>query len=385
MMPSDMDRLRTAARDRIEATATLATRICEVPAPTGSELERAKLVASLWQERGYQTEIDDMSNVHVRRGQHNTGPVLLLLAHLDTVFPFSIPISVQRNGDTLHGPGIGDNSVSVASLLSLFELLDSLKQATAIDIVAVANVGEEGLGNLRGARAAVERYRSQLGAVIAVDGELGHITHVAVGSKRWRISASGQGGHSFHDFGRPSAIHGLARIITSIADISVPHEPPTTYNVGIVEGGTSVNTIAAHAEAILDMRSTDPAALDRLAEQVQTIVEAGAKADLKTEIEVLGERPAGRRDQFDPLVQLATQTLHWLDIGSTYEAASTDANIPISMNIPAVTIGITHAQGAHTTEEFLYIPPIGDGLAQLARLTVDTCDWLAQQAGRTTS
>ncbi|HLH62020.1 MAG TPA: M20/M25/M40 family metallo-hydrolase [Ktedonobacteraceae bacterium] len=376
---SQLNQLREAAGKRTEAVAELAQRICEVPAPTGNEAERAQFVASLWQERGYTPEIDAIGNVYMRRGGHEQRPLLMLLAHTDTVFPQSTPILVERQGDILRGPGIGDNSVNVAAMISMIDVLDELGIETDADIIAAADVGEEGLGNLRGARAAVERYQSKLGAVIAVDGDLGSITHIAVGSKRWRITVRGPGGHSYGSFGKPSAIHGLARIIAAIADLQVPQAPKTTYNVGIIEGGTSVNTIAAHATALLDMRSTDVAALNRLADEVRTIIEQRAGPGLQVEIEVLGERPAGELSRSHPLVQLAAEAITWIGIKPVYEASSTDANIPISLHIPAVCIGITQVERAHTLEEFLVVSPIGSGLAQFTRLCIEACSLIAQK------
>ena len=376
--PSYLSQIRVAAVKRTEAVAELAQRICAVPAPTGNEWERAQLVASLWVERGYAPEIDDIGNVYIRRGKRANGPVLMLLAHTDTVFPRTTPICVERQADILRGPGIGDNSVSVAAMISALDVLDELGIETETDIVAVANVGEEGLGNLLGARAAVERYREKLGAVIAIDGNLGRITHIAVGSKRWRITVRGPGGHSYGAFGTPSAIHGLGRIIAAIADLEVPQQPKTTFNVGIIEGGISVNTIAPYATALLDLRSTDITALDHIADEVRAIVEQRAGPGLQTEIEILGERPAGERSLSDPLVKLAAAAITWIGLEPNYQASSTDANIPISLNIPAVCIGITRVERSHTLEEFLSVPPIGDGLAQLTRLCVEACTLIAQ-------
>src|SRR5258708_23104904 len=254
----DLERLRTVAETHVEAIANLAWRICEVPAPTGKELGGARLVVSLWEERGYTAEIDGVGNVYVRRrGSAENRPLLMLMAHTDTVFPASTPIAIRREGDKLYGPGISDNSVSVAVMLHTFGVLDELKLETATDLLAVANVGEEGLGNLLGARTAVERYRKELGAVLVIDGGLGHVTRGAVGSKRWRVTVRGPGGHSYGSFGTPSAIHGLSRIIAAIADLPVPQSPKTTFNIGMIEGGTSVNTIAAEASALLDMRSSN--------------------------------------------------------------------------------------------------------------------------------
>jgi tripeptide aminopeptidase len=380
MTPTELDRLRKAASARSEAVAEIARRICETPAPTGSEQVRAELVAALWRERGYAPAIDPLGNVYVRRGQRGQGPVLMLLAHMDTVFPYSTPIAVERDGDILRGPGIGDNSLSVAAMLHTLDVLDALKVETAVDIVAVADVGEEGLGNLCGARAAVERYRAELGAIIVIDGHLGQIVHTAVGSMRWRITVSGPGGHSFGDFGVASAIHELSRIIAAIADIQVPQEPKTTFNVGTIEGGTSVNTIAAHASALLDMRSTDVLALERLANQVREIIRQHAHPGLQAEFEILGVRPAGRLSHSEPLLVLAAEVLRWLGIEPEYSAASTDANIPLSLHIPTVCIGITHGSGAHTLREHIEVAPISDGLAQLARLCIEASTLLARQA-----
>lgn len=378
MIYSILEQVRSIACSRVEDVATLAQRICEVPAPTGDEGKRAAFVASLWRERGYTPEIDTLNNVYVRRGKHNNGRILMLLAHTDTVFPATTPIQVTRDGDIMRGPSIGDNSLSVAAMITLFVLLDELGVETDVDILAVANVGEEGLGNLRGARAAVERYCNTLGAVIAIDGRLGVIVNTAVGSQRWRITVRGPGGHSFGAFGKPSAIHGLSRIIAAIADLDVPKTPKTTFNVGLIEGGTSVNTIAPSASAIIDLRSTDVAMLQQLADRVRALVEQRAGPGLQTEIEVLGERPAGARSQKDPLVQLAATTLQWLGIEPIYAASSTDANIPISMNIPAICVGVTYVGRAHTLEEYIHIPPIADGLTQLLRLSVEACTLITQ-------
>jgi tripeptide aminopeptidase len=378
MIPSsELSRIRAAAAKRTEAVVDLAQRICQVPAPTGNEWERAHLVASLWRERGYAPEIDAIGNVYISRGKREQGPMLMLLAHMDTVFPHMTPIVVERQGAILRGPGIGDNSVHVAAMISTLDILDELEIETEATIVAVADVGEEGLGNLLGARAAVERYRERLGAVIVIDGNVGKITHVAVGSKRWRITVRGPGGHSYGDFGAPSAIHGLSRIIAAIADLAVPQQPKTTFNVGVIEGGTSVNTIAASATALLDLRSTDMTVLNRVADQVRAVIEQRVGPGLRTEVEVLGERPAGMRSQSDPLVQLAAQAITWIGLEPTYEASSTDANIPISLNIPAVCIGVTQVEREHTLEEFLSVPPIGDGLAQLTRLCLEASTHIA--------
>ncbi|GCE27480.1 peptidase M20 [Dictyobacter alpinus] len=373
----DLKRILADATERIEDVVMLTQRICAVPAPTGEEHERAKFVADLWRERGYNPEVDELGNVYVRRGKKADRPVLLLLTHIDTVFPASTPLTIRRDGDLLYGPGIGDNSVSVAAALTAVELLDTYGWETAVDLVLVANVGEEGLGDLRGARKAVERYREQLAGVLVVDGNIGSIVNVAVGSKRLKITVKGPGGHSFGSFGVPSAIHGLGRIIAGLAALQVPSQPKTTFNVGMIEGGTSINTIASQATALVDLRSVDVQALDQLVEQARMVILQQAGPGLQTEIEILGDRPAGSRDENDPLVQLAKQTLQWVGYEPHCVASSTDANIPISLGIPTVCVGITRGEKAHTTNEFLHVSPIGKGLAQIVRLCIDASNLLA--------
>lgn len=369
----DWEQIRQATSQKTEAVAELTMRICQIPAPTGSEQERATFVASLLRERGYSVDMDAISNVYTHRGKGNTKGVVMLIAHTDTVFPEETPIIIQRDGDIIRGPGIWDNSVGVATMLTTLDILDELKIETERDIIIAAVVGEEGLGNLRGTRAAIERYRDQLAAVVVLDGRLGQIVHEAVGSKRWRIEVHGPGGHSFGAFGQPSAIHGLGKIIAAIADISVPQRPKTTFNVGMISGGTSINTIAPDATALLDMRSSDIAALEQLASQARSIIEQVAGAGLETKIIEVGERPAGKREQSDKLIVQAAETLRWLGYEPSYHASSTDANIPISLGIPSVCIGVTLGDRAHTREEFLHVAPIGSGLAQVIRLLIEAC------------
>ena len=376
-MTVDFDLVRETARARVEAVADLAGAICSVPSPPFGEQRRAEFIAEQFRARGYDPEIDEVGNVYARRGNQG-GPVVMMLAHIDTVFPDGTPINVRRDGDRLYGPGIGDNSAKVAGMIATLDVLDEIGIGTDVDIVAVGDVGEEGLGNLRGAKAAVERFRDQLGAVIVLDARIGTITNAGVGSKRWRVTVTGPGGHSFGAFGLPSAIHGLGRIIAAIADLDVPSEPKTTFNVGMIEGGTSVNTIAPTATALVDMRSVSAEALDNLAAQVKEIIEHAPGEGVDTQIEVVGERPAGSRAPDDPLIQLAARAIRRIDLEPEYQAASTDANIPFSLDIPAVCVGVTTGERGHTVHEFIEVPPLGDGLAALVQLCIDSCAWVAK-------
>jgi tripeptide aminopeptidase len=365
-----VERVRSAASDVLDLVVQRTIDICEVPAPTGSEHNRAAFVARLLAAQGYAPETDDIGNVYARRGNRG-GKLVMLAAHTDTVFPLPTDVTVHRENGRLRGAGVGDNSLGVAAMLGTLDVLDRLAIETDADILVAATVGEEGLGNLRGIRAAVERHRDELGAVIAVEGHnLGRVTHAGVGSTRWRVRVTGPGGHSWGAFGKPSAIHGLAQIVSRIAEIEVPRDPKTTFNVGTIEGGTSVNTIAADASALIDMRSIDSAALRRLVDRVGDVVSTAADDDLTVDIEVLGERPAGTCPRSHPLVSAAGEVLRKVGFEPIFDASSTDANIPISLDIPAVCIGITHGGQGHTTREFIEIAPVVSGLTQLSLLAV---------------
>lgn len=378
--PDQLNAIRAAAAARVDATAELAMEICAVPAPSWHEGDRARHIAGLLQERGYDVEIDDVDNVYATRG-NKPGKSLMLLAHIDTVFPRDTPLDVRREGNRLFGPGIGDNSLAVAAMISAVDVLDDLDLETDANIRVVANVGEEGLGNLRGAWRALERFGDETSVVVAIEGhKVGRATHIGVGSKRWKVTVHGPGGHSWGAFGDPSAIHGLGRIIAAIGDLTVPTDPKTSFNVGMIEGGTSINTVAPLASAMIDMRSVDPGALDELARQVQEIIETQAGEGLSTEIEVLGERPAGATSRDHQIVHLLEDIHQWLGLETIHEASSTDANVPISMGIPAICVGISQGGRVHTVEEFVDVEPIADGLSQLVRYTIDLTELISTTA-----
>lgn len=364
-------RLRDIAASRTESIADLATTICRIPAPTGQEAERSDYVFSVFEELGYQPVQDEIGNVFVQRGSRG-GPLTLVAAHLDTVFPAGTPLTVLRDGDFLRGPAIGDNSLGVAAMIEAIRILDQQKIETKTDIIFVADVGEEGLGNLVGIRSAVDRFEHDLGAVIAVEGHnLGRITIGAVGSHRIEIVVKTSGGHSWGAFGQPSAIHGLAGIVSEIASLRVPDNPRTTYNVGLISGGTSINTIASEASCQVDMRSTDAKALSHLVQQVESIVWRSSRNGLRAEIRLLGERPAGETPKSHPIVDVAAAALRAEGYEPKFDASSTDANLPMSKGIPAVCIGITHGGNGHTVDEYISVPPIAAGVTQLLHLCVN--------------
>ncbi len=363
-------RFASLAGESLERVVELAKKICLIPSPTGEEEGVGRFVADQFTERGLRPEIDEVGNVIVRREGAGAAGTLMIAAHMDTVFPAGTPLHVARDGDKITGPGIGDNSLGVAALIALAELLDAAGIRTPGDLLLVADVGEEGLGNLRGMRAVVNRFEPELGAVIALEGHgLGRVLHQAVATRRIRITVTGPGGHGFSCFGRPSAVHAIAGIVHRIAGLDVPSEPRTTYNVGLIEGGLSVNSIAPSASASVDLRSTDPEALDALTGRVESIAHAASSDSLRVGIDNLGDRPGGLTPPDARIVRAATEAVESLGLEVTGDPGSTDANIPISRGIPAVCLGMTRCvTGAHRVDETIEIPPIVMGLRQLLEI-----------------
>lgn len=351
----------------VEAVVADAIAVCEVPAPTFHEAERARLVAARMRALGLGSpRLDAAGNVVCELAGRPDRPQVVLMAHLDTVFGPDVDVRVQRDGTRLRAPGIGDNSVAVAALLWLGRALADLPDRGTL--VLAANVGEEGLGNLRGARALWDAYGMTAGAWLVLEGgTFNRAVREGVSSRRLPVTYRGPGGHSWQDFGRPSAIHALGRLIDQLAGLRVPRDPKTTYNVGRVQGGTTVNTIAAEASLTLDMRSVDPSALEVLDRAARGLVEAVARAaGVEAAVEVVGDRAGGGLSADHPLVQTVERAAAALGTAVTWEAASTDANVPLSHGAACVCLGLARGEGAHTLEETLDTTELTTGLTQAA-------------------
>jgi acetylornithine deacetylase/succinyl-diaminopimelate desuccinylase-like protein len=361
-----MDLLSQSAGDTTDEQA----RITEIPAPPFAESVRAAYLKQLLAAAGLAVHIDSTGNVIGERagvsGAADAG-VVLVTAHLDTVFPAGTNVTVRREGARLLAPGISDNGTGLATLLALARAMRDARIATRETILLAADVGEEGEGNLRGVRALVEEYRSRLRAVIALDGAAtDYVATAALPSRRFDVIVTGPGGHSWSDFGVPNPIHALGRAIAKFADTQVPTDPRTTFNVGRIEGGTSVNAIPERASMSVDLRSESEAELARLEgvlrADVQTAVGdemAAARArgmaaiPLTVEINLVGSRPGGELPGNSPLLAALDDADRALGNTSRHERVSTDANIPLSLGIPAISIGCGGtAGGAHTTEEW---------------------------------
>jgi acetylornithine deacetylase/succinyl-diaminopimelate desuccinylase-like protein len=353
----------------IERVLDLACAIQQIPAPTFAEGERAAFVRDQFAAQGLaQVELDDLGNVYACRPGRGNAPAVLVTAHTDTVFPGGTPLTLQRSPERIAGPGIGDNSLGVAGLFGVLWALGS--DPLPGDLYLVANVGEEGLGDLRGMRRAMDRLGQRVSATIVLEGmALGHIYHSAIGVRRYRLTARAEGGHSWLHFGRPSAIHSLVRLGAKITDLVVPLSPRTTFNIGTIQGGTSVNTIAREATLDLDLRSEAPALLEALVNRVEGLAAACHTPEVQIEARVIGDRPAGAIPREHPLVQLAARALDEVGVsGYTFETGSTDANVPLSRGLPCVCLGLTRGANSHRPDEYIETRDVDKGLASVVRV-----------------
>jgi tripeptide aminopeptidase len=333
-----------------EAAFAEQKRITEIPAPPYKEKVRAEYYLKRMQELGFKdASIDTEGNVIALRKGTGDHPKLVVSAHLDTVFPEGTDVTVKEKDGVILAPGIGDDARGLAALLSLIKAVNANGIATVGDVMFVGTVGEEELGNLRGVKA-LFRDHGDIDGFISIDGlGITRVVNQATGSHRYEMIFKGPGGHSFQEFGLPSAIHAMGRAIAKISDLQTPSDPKTTFTVGTVSGGTSVNAIASEARMAVDMRSDSTEELLKLEARLldlvkQAVTEENArwKSDKMTvEIRLIGDRPAGIVAMDSPIVQ-ATQRAVTVVTGKprvTFAGSSTDSNLAMSLGIPAVTIG----------------------------------------------
>jgi acetylornithine deacetylase/succinyl-diaminopimelate desuccinylase-like protein len=317
--------------------------------------------------QGLDASIDEAGNViALRPGRDRKAPLLVVSAHLDTVFPEGTPIKVERQGSILKAPGIGDDTVGLAALLAWVRALDAAKITTARDILFVATVGEEGQGDLRGVKALFAGpWKARIGDFISFDGaSVRGITNGAVGSKRYAVAFTGPGGHSYGAFGIVNPMAAMAASVTGLYAEAPPTDIKTTYAASTVVGGTSVNSIPNAILLEVDMRSRSPAHLAALEARFLKVVDAAVKAEnaardtsfgtVAAEPKLIGDRPAGETPATDPLVVTARNVLKKNGYQAALNASSTDSNIPISIGVPAITLGTGAGGGrAHALDEFV--------------------------------
>ena len=335
----------------------------EIPSPTFKEGERAKYYKQRFTELGLaNVRIDKAGNVIGERAGTDPSKTLVIAAHLDTVFPEGTDVKVKRNGNILTGPGIGDDARGLSVMLAIVRALNEAKIETKGNVIFVADVGEEGLGNLNGVGYIVkEELKGKITHFIGLDASGYDIVNREIGSNRYRVTFRGPGGHSYFEFGRPSAIHALGRAIDMISKFSVPKDPRTTYNVGKIEGGTTVNSIAQTASMEVDLRSISAGELEKLDVNFKKAVQASldeensSKPDaarLTVDIQMIGQRPVGLQAPDAPIVQAILAADKALGITPNLTASSTDSGMPMRFGIPAVTIGSGGKwQGMHSVGE----------------------------------
>lgn len=343
----------------------LTMQIQQIPGPTFKEEQRSVFIRDLFQKENLRdVSIDDLGNVFARLpGKNKNAKPLIISAHLDTVFPDSVNLQSREEAGKVIAPGIGDNSLGVGALVGILWALHQRKIELEHDLWLVANVGEEGLGDLRGMRAVVDRFGADVIGYLVLEGlALGHIYHRAIGVKRYRIYTNTAGGHSWSDYGQPSAVHELASLVTKLTSMKLPRAPRTTMNIGMISGGTGINVLASEAKCELDLRSEDPTTLEKIVRQVEDVIHSTNRDGVKITTEVIGQRPAGEIPSNHPFVQAAVGSMKKLGLEAVLTSGSTDANIPLSRGIPAVVMGITTGGSAHTTHEYIKTEPIAMGM-----------------------
>jgi acetylornithine deacetylase/succinyl-diaminopimelate desuccinylase-like protein len=340
-------------------------RLTEIPAPTFQESDRAAAVKVLFSAVGLEVSTDKVGNVIGLLRGTNEKEIVVLSAHLDTVFPAGTDVTVHREKNRMSAPGISDNGAGLAALVAVARAIHEARIRPQRNILFVADVGEEGEGNLRGMRAIVDAYRDRLKAVIVLDGSsIDHVTTKALASRRVEVVIAGPGGHSWSDFGIPNPINALVRGSVRFINTRVPAIPRTTFNLGQIEGGTSINSIPHEARLKVDMRSEGEDELIRLEAALRDCINNGvrdemessrdrSKGKLEWKLEVLGSRPGGELGPNSQLLTALRAADEFVGNQSRLERASTDANIPLSLGIEAVSIGAGgNGGGAHSLQEW---------------------------------
>ena len=353
-------------KEHMQENIDLLAALGRIPAPSGREDKRAAFIKQWLEAAGAKgVYIDDAKNVIYPVGCEGGGPVVVIMAHMDIVFPDTQELPVYIENGKIYGPGIGDDTANLVQLLMSIKYVISQKLHPSCGVVFAANSCEEGLGNLKGSRAVTEAYKGRIKEFISFDGYVGYVTNRAVGSHRYKVTVKTQGGHSFVDFGNANAIYYLSSMIQMLYKKQVPKEAKTTYNVGTIQGGSTVNAIAEEASMLYEFRSESYTCLREMGDFFNAVIAAYVKMGIDVSVEVKGIRPCAmgvyekRLEQFTmenkALVEAVTER------PCQVVSNSTDANIPLSMGIPANTLGTVQGGLPHTREEWVDLDSIEDG------------------------
>ena len=352
-----------------EEQISLLTQLAAIPAPSHCEHKRASFIQRWLKNYGAEDVTTDSAlNVILRISAQPGIPMLVCMAHTDIVFSDTGPLPVKIENGKIHAPGVGDDTANVVALMLCAKFFLTHPKVASKPMLFVFNSCEEGLGNLKGVRQIMSDYGEQVREFVSFDCQFDSIITRAVGSERWQVKASTTGGHSYSDFGNPNAIHQLSMLISNLYRQGVPQKKgtKTTFNVGLISGGTSVNTIAQNAEMTYEYRSDDLESLSVMAQQFKDILEKSRSQDVDFTVESIGNRPCGAKilaETHNILIQRAFNAIKSVTfINPVLCAASTDANIPLSMGIPAITFGLYRGGGAHTREEYVDLDSLVPGL-----------------------
>jgi len=338
--------------------------LTQIPAPPFKETARGAEFKKRLEALGMKNvRVDAVGNVIAERKGVGTGPTVVIAGHLDTVFPEGTDTKVKREGDRLSAPGIGDDDRGLAVVLAVVRAFEKAGVQTLGTVYFIGNVGEEGPGNLRGMRHLFgTELKGKVDYFITVDDTGLGIASRAVGSNRYRVTYKGPGGHSYGAFGLVSPAFAMGAAIAQFSRVTVPANPKTTFNVGVVRGGTSVNSIPTEMSMDVDMRSESPDALNTVVAQFQAIIQKAVAEEnaarsttegkIEAEVTLIGDRPSGETPVNSPLVQTATAVVKTFGLTPHYSISSTDSNVPISLGIPAVTIGRGPSERAHALDEW---------------------------------
>ena len=350
----------------VEKTVDYACQIQQIPSKTFFESERANYIRDCFLE-------NKLSDVHIDATGNVLGCLkggkdrpIIISAHLDTVHPMNAELPLERTAERITGPGIGDNSIALASLISLSGYFIKNDIHFPGDIWFAGNVCEEGLGNLRGMKTIVDRFQDQPLVYLVLEGMgIGRVFHQGIGVSRYHISVTTAGGHSWSNYGLPSAVHELSHFVDKITQISLSTHPRTTLNVGVFQGGTAINTIASNAAIELDLRSADAQQLKNLVKLVKDLCERASNPSVKFEMQEIGSRPVGQIPASHPVVEWMKTCLVHQGIQAFSSNGSTDSNEPLSRGYVSICTSLTTGGSAHTVNEFIEIKPLEKGLSSI--------------------
>lgn len=358
MKNSILENIEKFVAEHKEETIELVKTLTSIPAPSHNEKQKAEFVLQWLKKQGAETAfIDEVYNVQFAYGCESGKDLVVYMAHLDVVFPDTTPFEVKEVDGKLYAPGVKDDNADLANMLMCIKYLLTYQPEVSVGLLFVANSCEEGLGNLKGSKKIYEVYGDRIREMLSFDGNYDRIVNKAVGSQRYCVHVKTEGGHSYGAFGNKNAIHQLSRMICSLYQIQVPTKAKTTYNVGGIEGGTSVNTIAESASMLYEFRSEDKECIQMMERQFEDVLAAYRKEGLDIAVEVLGIRPCGsgvdEKAQSDLVNKHKEIIQSFTDREVIVNAGSTDANTFLAHGIPSIVIGTAIGGGTHTRGEWI--------------------------------